>query len=225
VLADVAEVELAGAAVPAEAVRVAEAVRIDLAEPARLADERVGRRDAVPAVGGVGPARVDAQQLAVRHRQVLRVGVVHALAAVADREVQVAVVAVAGLGGRVEVDLLDAVDLAAEPDSQHLAVGAGERVRGRVGGLPLVDHAVVQHVGLPVVRDLGGDRRLFRVDGVEEAIALEVRVERDVAEALTQAAAGEELRLEGRGHVEVDLRHPVLHEVQVAVEVGHRAPA
>ena len=34
--------------------------------------------------------------------------------------------------------------------------------------------------------------------------------------ALAQAAAGEELRLEGRGNVEVDVRHAVLDDVQVA---------
>jgi hypothetical protein len=182
-------------------------------------------RDAVLAVGGVGAARVDAQQFAVRDRQVLRVGVAVAEATLADGEVEVAVVGVAALGDRVEVDLLDAVDLAAEADPQHLAMGTGECVRGRVGGLPLVDDTVVEDVGLPVVRDRGAQRRIFGVDGVEEAVALEARMERDEPEALTQAAAGEELRLEGRGDVEVDVRHPVLHEVQVAVQVGHGAPA
>ena len=51
------------------------------------------------------------------------------------------------------------------------------------------------------------------MDRVEPAVAAEVRVERDVAEALAEAAPGEELRRECRGHVEVDVWHAVLDQV------------
>ena len=48
--------------------------------------------------------------------------------AVARGDVEQAVVLVPAARGRVEVDLLDAVDLAGEAEPQHLAVGAAERV-------------------------------------------------------------------------------------------------
>ena len=55
-----------------------------------------------------------------------------AVPAVADGDVQQPVVLVAGLGRRVEVDLLDAVDLGREAEPQDLAAGAAERVGGGV---------------------------------------------------------------------------------------------
>ena len=51
-----------------------------------------------------------------------------AVAAVADREVEQAVVVVPGLGGGVEVDLLDGVDLAGEAEPQHLAAACRAKV-------------------------------------------------------------------------------------------------
>lgn len=80
VLAYVAEIHtVAAARVPAEAVRVPHAYGVDLAERTGLTDERVGRGDAVPAVGTVTARRVDPQKFAVRERQVLRLAVADAL--------------------------------------------------------------------------------------------------------------------------------------------------
>src|SRR4029077_11931393 len=66
-VAHVADPERSGAAVEAEAKGIAEAVRPDLAPVEPDAHERV--------VGGDGSVEVDAQDLPVERRQVLRVGV------------------------------------------------------------------------------------------------------------------------------------------------------
>src|SRR5205823_2555077 len=91
VLADLGDEEPAVFRIPAEALRISEAVQVDLAERARFADERIRRRYAVLAVGAggsvrlaVGPGgsvrlqpdrrleRIDAQHLAERRAEVLR---------------------------------------------------------------------------------------------------------------------------------------------------------
>ena len=59
--------------VEAHAERVAEAVGPDLADGARRGDERIARRDAVVAVGGVVAEGIDAQDLAEDGREVLGV--------------------------------------------------------------------------------------------------------------------------------------------------------
>ncbi len=222
-LADVAEVHLPGRRVPAEAVRVAHADRVDLVQDAVVADERVVPRDAERPAGSVAAQRVDAQDLAVRGPRLLRCGRGRTLPAVARGEVERAVVAVVRAGRRVEVDLLDRVDLAGVADAQDLAAGAAEGVRGRVGCGPLGDHRVQDRGGLRGPgRRLGETGAVLAVHGVELAVALEVRVEGDEPGAGAQSTAGEEVRREDGTDVEVDVRRAVAAEqVDPAVEVGH----
>jgi hypothetical protein len=228
VLADVAEEHARltpPALVPAEPVRVAHADGVDLAQRAGRSHERVRRRDAVRTARPVGARRVDAEDLARRRPHVLRDTRAHAPAAVAHGEVEQAVVGGAGPRRRVEVDLLDRVDLPREAEAQHLAARPRERVGRRVVGHPLGHHRVQERGNLRRVGGGVGRRprvaRTLGVHRVERAVVLEVRVERREPEPAAHAAPREEIGRELGGHVQVDLRLAVLHEVQRAVQVGH----
>jgi hypothetical protein len=131
-------------------VRVAHAVRVDLADVAGLADERVRGRDPVLPVGAVRAVRVDPQDLPLRDTEILRVVVARrlSLTAVAGGDVEQAVVLVAALGVRVEADLLNAVDLAGVAEPEYLSARSVEGARGRVVRRPFVDDTVVNGVRL-----------------------------------------------------------------------------
>src|SRR5690606_33165659 len=87
VLADVADVEVAGQAVEAEAPRVAQAERPDLVPDVRVVHERIGRRD-----DRAGRVDVEAEDLA--EQRVPTLGVARRIPgrpAVAETDVEVAV--------------------------------------------------------------------------------------------------------------------------------------
>ena len=218
VLPDVAGVERVRRGVEREAERVAEAVRPDLAEGARLADERVGRGDAVLAVGGVVAVRVDAQQLAEDRAQVLRV----ARRSVADgraRDERLSVLVV-GAAAVTEADVEEAVGAEDEGaavvvelrlvEAQHLARAAGIDGRagiGRVRYVPFGDHALA--VGRRAGRqgrEVGRARRRLGRERVDEAVRRVARIERDAEEAALVVGAGPEHaeRNHARGDVEED---------------------
>jgi hypothetical protein len=209
--------------VPAEAVWVAHSVGVDLAERARPAHEGIDGRNPVLAVDAVPRPRVDPKDLSVRHRQVLGLVIPDPQAAVAHRDVEQTVVLVAALGGGVEVDLLDAVDLAAESEPEDLPAGSLEGAGRRIVRRPLGHDAVVESV--PLGRHVRGLRRAGRqlgVNRVEPAVLPELGAERHESEALPHASAGEELGCERGAHVEVDVRRAALVEqIHLAVEVGH----
>src|SRR5262245_31658411 len=75
VLADVGEIEVAGARVPRIALRIPHAVRIDLGERVRIVvvGKWIVLRNAVLAVRAVLPERIDAEYLAERRAEVLRI--------------------------------------------------------------------------------------------------------------------------------------------------------
>ena len=208
--------------------RVAHAVRPDLADRTLPVDERVAVRDAVRPVTPVAGERVDPQDLAERVGQVLRVVALHPVAAVAGGDVEQSVVLVAGLGGRVEVDLLDRVDLTGEVDAHHLPAGAFEGVGTRVGGVPLgddADGAPGSGVGLRREgRGLGEAAEALGVSGVEEAVLLELGVEGDEPGAAAEPGTGPEVD-EVVSQVEVLVLLPVVDQVHRSVEVGDVHPA
>ena len=102
VLPDLADPQIAGEPVEREAPGIAEAVRPDLAAPARLSDERIVGRNRVSARA----AHVEAQDLALELREVLRV---RRVPVVALREIEHAV-GTEGEHARV-VELVGARDL------------------------------------------------------------------------------------------------------------------
>ncbi len=215
------------AGVPAEAVRVAHADRVDLPQLALLPGERVRARDAVLAVDAVPAVRVDAQDLALRQPQVLRNRGDVADAAVARGDVEQAEVLVPPVRRRVEADLLEPVQELGEPDAQDLAAGAGEDVGGRIRRGPLGDHAVHLHVrGRGQVRLLGRQRGPgLGVHGVELAVVPEVRVERREPEPAAEAFVVVEVGPDRGAQVEEDVLRAVVQQVELAVHVRHEQAA
>ena len=159
VLADVADVHVAGAAVEAGAEQVAEAVGEDLlAEPGGVPEERIVRGDGVVIVRigrqGVWPGRVDPQHLAQQHGAVL--GVLHRVVAAA---------AVAG------VDVKEVVR--PEPDPATIVIGLTGDVAGeREDTLRAADDRPVRH-GEPVhPRLAGGGTVVADVIDVDRPVAV-----------------------------------------------------
>lgn len=187
----------------------------------------VVRGNAVVAVGRIGPAGVDAQDLAVGEGPGLGNCVLETDSAVADGHIQLAEIRTPGRGEWVEVDLLDGVQEAGEPDAHEGAVGAAERGGGGVGGGPFGQDAVHHGARLGPVRGARGERvERFAVRGVEAAVGGEVGVEGDEAEAAAHSFAGEEVRADGRPNVEVDARGAAAERlgVQPAVEIRDEQP-
>ena len=108
-------------------------------------------------------------------------------------------------------------------NAQQLAPGPRERVRRRVGRMPLGDDVVVGHI---LQRESGGDeverrviaRRAFAVHGVEQAVARELGVKGESDEPALEPVVDRER--ERRGHVRVHRRLVVtVEQVQEAARV------
>src|SRR4029450_6245868 len=100
--------------VPAEPVGVAQPVGVNLAQLPRLPHEGIRRGDAVLAVQAVVAAGIDAQDLAVGLGRLRRERACGRASAAPRRDVEQAVVLVTGPSERVEVDLLEAMNLGLE---------------------------------------------------------------------------------------------------------------
>src|SRR5258708_32571591 len=98
----------------------------------------MARWDPGVAVAAVPALAIDPQDLALRHRQVLRHVTHVALAAVTRGDVEQPIILVAAAGGRVELDLLDPVDLPGETEAQRFPTLALKDRGGRVVSRPLV---------------------------------------------------------------------------------------
>ena len=199
------------AAVPAEAVRVAHAVRVDLAERAGLADERVRRpgcrtcrwRCWCRAGRCAGSCRAAAPGSAGRCFR--RPGRRRRPRGRAGRSRASPRLGACGLKSICWMPWI----WPREAEPQHLAAGAAEGVRAPgSSAVHSVMHAVVRACSAARVRSgvlvvSGAPPRCGRC---RTPVARELRVEGDEPEAAAQAAAGEEVRRERRADVEVDLR-------------------
>ena len=204
-LADVGHVHRPRLRVPREALRIARAVRVDLAERVRIVvvHERVVLRNAVLAVRAVLAQRIDAENLAERRSQILRhVHRIAAGAAIGVAGIQQTVVGAAAPRGRVEAELA-AVVIHERPMPPHqlargvTVVGCGGRILRR----PLEEHRMVRHFrARRCGRPIRGRRDVAGVDvGVDLSVAaraapIEVGMEREALEAALEV-------LELHGHV------------------------
>ena len=191
------------------------------------------RRDPVLRAGA-GAEGFDPQDLPLRHREILRNGAGLPVVgrrvdrpAGPDREVEEAVVLVAGLGGGVEVDLLDAVVGPDRADAHQLASGSVERGCRRVLEGPLRHHVVHHGAGRcrPQVRLWTPQRAAgLGVHGVDLPVPGEIRVEGRERQTGAEALLGEEVRADLATDVQVRSRRAVPDDVEHSVHVGHVQP-
>ena len=149
-LADVGHVHRAGLRVPRESLRIARAVRVDLAERVRIVvvHERVVLRNAVLAVRAVVAERIDAENLAERAGEILRdVLRIAAAAAIGIPEIQQTVVGASAPRGRIEAELSAVVIHVRTLPPHQLARGVAIVSRGRrILRGPLEEHRMMRHL-------------------------------------------------------------------------------
>jgi hypothetical protein len=105
-------------------------------------------------------------------------------------------------------------------------MGPAEGRCGRIDGCPLGQHTVYQ--GPVLSRQVRG-LRCERVAGlgmhrVKFAVTRKVRMEGHEPKTAAEALSEEEVSGELGGEIKVFSSHPVLDEVQLAVEIGHEQP-
>ena len=228
VLADVGE-EHSPVRVPGELLRMAQAVGPNLLRRAGAADERIVRRDAVGAPAA-GVQRVDAGDGAERRVQPLAVVVrIVAAAAVAEADVQQAVVRHVRRRGGIEGDGADVVIRRELAHAQHFPGGAAEHVGAGVRGGPLADDAVLHGAGGGVIR--GAAARRGAEGGVQLAVAGRVRIgelgmEREAEEPGLVGKSGVAEAHVAAAQVQVHGGRTAIgvHQIQHAAHVVEREP-
>ena len=212
VLADVAD-EHAPVGVPGELLGMAQAVGPDFRRSPRSRDEWIVGGNAVAALFiGFFAALftrqgIDAQDGTKRRRQILAVPLrVEAAAAVAEADVEQAVVRRSGLRRGVEGEGADVVRRLELADAQHFPRGAAKHIGGRVGGGKLAHHALLRFVVLV------GGAALVQIVG---HAAVRPGTETDVEFAVAKLARGGELRMKGEAEQPGLVRKQVVVEVQV----------
>ena len=154
-LADVGDQQSAGACVPGQVLRIAQAVGPDLGQCVAVQGERIIRRHAVAAVGAVRSKRVDAENLPEHPAEVLRqVQRIPSTTAVAHAQVKQAEVGISRNRARIEGDLPAAVSPVWLFDAHQLPGRTAVVERGpRILRPPLQQHRVMRVL---VMRVLAG---------------------------------------------------------------------